>query len=63
MNRIRVGINGFGRIGRCAFKLLLADERFEVVGINDPLRSRRSGLPAEVRLGSRLVSAEGLPRG
>lgn len=31
----RVGINGFGRIGRCTFKQLIADDRFEVVGIND----------------------------
>ena len=35
MGPIRVGINGFGRIGRCTFKLLVADERFEVAGIND----------------------------
>jgi glyceraldehyde 3-phosphate dehydrogenase len=35
MDPIRVGINGFGRIGRCTFKLLVADERFEVAGIND----------------------------
>ncbi len=35
MSRIRVGINGFGRIGRCVFKQLVADDRFEVVGIND----------------------------
>ncbi len=35
MNPIRVGINGFGRIGRCTFKQLVADERFAVVGIND----------------------------
>ena len=35
MASIRVGINGFGRIGRCAFKQLHDDERFEVVGIND----------------------------
>lgn len=35
MSKIRVGINGFGRIGRCTFKQLLADDRFEVVGIND----------------------------
>jgi len=33
--KIRVGINGFGRIGRCTFKQLLDDEHFEVVGIND----------------------------
>ncbi len=32
---IRIGINGFGRIGRCTFKQLVADHRFEVVGIND----------------------------
>jgi glyceraldehyde 3-phosphate dehydrogenase len=35
MAKIRVGINGFGRIGRCTFKQLLEDERLEVVGIND----------------------------
>lgn len=32
---IRVGINGFGRIGRSAFKQLLEREEFQVVGIND----------------------------
>ncbi len=31
----RVAINGFGRIGRCTFKQLVADDRFEVVGVND----------------------------
>ena len=31
----RIGINGFGRIGRCTFKQLIDDERFEVVAIND----------------------------
>lgn len=35
MKRIRVGINGFGRIGRCTAKQMIADDRFEVVGIND----------------------------
>ena len=35
METIRVGINGFGRIGRCTFKQLFSDERFEVVGLND----------------------------
>jgi glyceraldehyde 3-phosphate dehydrogenase len=33
--RIRVGINGFGRIGRCAFKQFLDRGNCEVVGIND----------------------------
>lgn len=32
---IRVAINGFGRIGRCTFKQLIADDRFEVLGVND----------------------------
>ncbi|MBE0425709.1 MAG: type I glyceraldehyde-3-phosphate dehydrogenase [Nitrospirae bacterium] len=32
---IRVGINGFGRIGRSAFKQFLEREEFQVVGIND----------------------------
>lgn len=32
---IRVGINGFGRIGRALTAILLADKRFEVVAIND----------------------------
>jgi glyceraldehyde 3-phosphate dehydrogenase len=33
--RTRIGINGFGRIGRCTFKQFLADDRFEVAGVND----------------------------
>jgi glyceraldehyde 3-phosphate dehydrogenase (phosphorylating) len=33
---IRVGINGFGRIGRCVLKCLLKRPRCRVVGINDP---------------------------
>ncbi len=32
---IRVGINGFGRIGRNVFRILQKDPRFEVVAIND----------------------------
>ncbi len=35
MEPLRVGINGFGRIGRCALKVLLASGRFQVTGIND----------------------------
>jgi glyceraldehyde 3-phosphate dehydrogenase len=33
--KIRVGINGFGRIGRCTFKQCIEKEDFAVVGIND----------------------------
>ncbi|HKI85691.1 MAG TPA: type I glyceraldehyde-3-phosphate dehydrogenase [Thermoanaerobaculia bacterium] len=35
MTKVRVGINGFGRIGRCVFKHLLRDEHCEVVAVND----------------------------
>jgi glyceraldehyde 3-phosphate dehydrogenase len=31
----KVGINGFGRIGRNVFKLLMESKDFEVVGVND----------------------------
>ena len=33
--RTRIAINGFGRIGRCTFKQLVADDRFELAGVND----------------------------
>jgi len=35
MDRKRIGINGFGRIGRALTRILLHDNRFEVVAIND----------------------------
>jgi len=35
MTKIKVAINGFGRIGRLTFKLLLKKENVEVVAIND----------------------------
>ena len=35
MHKIRVFINGFGRIGRSALRIMLEDNRFEIVGIND----------------------------
>ena len=33
--KVRVGINGFGRIGRALFRLSLEDKNIEIVGIND----------------------------
>ena len=36
MKPIRIGINGFGRIGRALTRILIDDSRFEIVGINDP---------------------------
>ncbi len=35
MSKIKVGINGFGRIGRNVYKLILENPEMEVVGIND----------------------------
>ncbi len=35
MSPIKVGINGFGRIGRNVFKIILEQTDYEVVGIND----------------------------
>ena len=35
MSKIKVAINGFGRIGRLTFRALLAKENVEVVAIND----------------------------
>jgi len=32
---VKVAINGFGRIGRLAFRLMADDPKFDVVGIND----------------------------
>ena len=37
MGKIRVGINGFGRIGRLVFRAGLRNENIEFVGINDML--------------------------
>ncbi|MFW5804234.1 MAG: type I glyceraldehyde-3-phosphate dehydrogenase [bacterium] len=35
MAKIKVGINGFGRIGRLAFRAAVANPNIEIVGIND----------------------------
>ena len=35
MAKIKVGINGFGRIGRNVFKIILENTDYEIVGIND----------------------------
>ncbi len=35
MAAVRIGINGFGRIGRCTFRQAFDDDRFEIAGIND----------------------------
>jgi glyceraldehyde 3-phosphate dehydrogenase len=35
MGKIKIGINGFGRIGRFVFRIAMANENIEIVGIND----------------------------
>ena len=35
MATIKIGINGFGRIGRLVFRAACTNENIEVVGIND----------------------------
>lgn len=37
---IKIGINGFGRIGKLVFRAAIADGGFEVVGINDLMDTR-----------------------
>ena len=34
--KVKIGINGFGRIGKLAFRASLLREDLEVVAINDP---------------------------
>ncbi|NLW69546.1 MAG: type I glyceraldehyde-3-phosphate dehydrogenase [Eubacteriaceae bacterium] len=36
MEKVKVAINGFGRIGRLAFRLMFGDDRYEIVAINNP---------------------------
>ena len=35
MSKIKIGINGFGRIGRLVFRAAMAKDNLEIVGIND----------------------------
>jgi len=35
MSKVKIGINGFGRIGRFVFRVAVASDNVEVVGIND----------------------------
>ena len=35
MEKIKVGINGFGRIGRNVFRIICERPNLEIVGVND----------------------------
>lgn len=39
MSVTRLGINGFGRIGRLTFRAAMADKNARVMAINDPFMS------------------------
>ena len=32
---VKVGINGFGRIGRMVYRAMAGDKRFDVIAVND----------------------------
>ena len=53
---IKVGINGFGRIGRFVFRAAQERTDIEVVGINDLIDVRIHGLHAEIRFNARTFS-------
>ena len=45
---VKVAINGFGRIGRLAFRQMFGAEGYEVVAINDLTKPDHAGSPAQV---------------
>jgi len=44
----KIGINGFGRIGRIAFRVAMENKDVEVVGVNDLLGSRTPCIPFKI---------------
>ena len=54
----RVGINGFGRIGRLVFRAA-AGKNLEIVGINDLTDADDARPPAQVRLDPRPLPGRG----
>ena len=56
---LKVGINGFGRIGRLVVRIGAGDPDLEFVGVNDLVPSDNLGLPAQVRLDPRSVRRHG----
>ena len=46
---VKVAINGFGRIGRLAFRQMFGAEGYEVVAINDLTSPEMLAKPSQVR--------------
>ena len=49
---IKIGINGFGRIGRLVFRACWGDPDIEIVAVNDLTDAQDARAPAQVRLGA-----------
>ncbi|VFS53339.1 Glyceraldehyde-3-phosphate dehydrogenase A [Moellerella wisconsensis] len=49
---IKIGINGFGRIGRIVFRAAQERSDVEIVAINDLLDAEYMGIHAEIRFNS-----------
>ena len=45
---VKVAINGFGRIGRLAFRQMFGAEGYEVVAINDLTSPKNVSTPVEI---------------
>ena len=45
---IKIAINGFGRIGRLAFRQIFADDNMEIAAINDLTETEDAGSSAEI---------------
>ena len=59
---IKVGINGFGRIGRNVLRASLKDPNLEFVAVNDLTDPKTLAHLAEVRLGPRQSAEPGQRR-
>lgn len=71
MSAIRVGINGFGRIGRLVMRAAQKDPRIQIVAVNDPMiptdymeymlkyDSTHNRFPGEVKSGEDKITVDG----
>ena len=71
MDKIRIGMMGFGRVGRQIYRLALQDDRFDIAAVSDigqpqilhHLLTKGMSRMVDVRLeGNYLVSAKGRTR-
>ena len=59
---VKVAINGFGRIGRLAFRQMFGAEGYEVVAINDLTSPKDARSPSQVRYSSGQLCCNGSHR-